>query len=146
MKNCKNKTLKNKHNGNSYYPIKYAIHCKNKKKHSLIIEILQKIGFTIFNKETFGLDHTFLKPPKSFNLKNFYFVIVVKKGGNKQTVKLRNVQGPHIGFRINSKMLFNKIHKSICDLTKTIIIDKPDEYSLFIDLSCGEILEIALKK
>jgi hypothetical protein len=31
MKNCKNKTLKNKHNGNSYYPIKYAIHCKNKK-------------------------------------------------------------------------------------------------------------------
>lgn len=30
MKNCKNKTLKNKHNGNSYYPIKYAIHCKNK--------------------------------------------------------------------------------------------------------------------
>lgn len=142
----KNNTLKNKHRGNSFFPIKYAIHCKNLKTLQKSVEVLKNIGFKIFRKENYGMYHTFLKPPTNIvKSKNFYFILVVKKGGNKQTLKNNKVQGPHLGFKLNSLKTFNSIYKNLCNITKTIVINKPDEKSLFVDLLCGEILEFVVK-
>lgn len=145
--NCKSKTLKNKHKGNSFYPIKYAIHCDNKIQLNKGIDILKTIGFKIFKQENYGMFHTFLKPKSNlYNINNFYIVLVVKKGGHKQTLKNNKVQGPHLGFRINTISSFYRIYKAICNKTKTIVIEKPDEFSLFFKIFCGEVLEISVKK
>ena len=147
IKKCTTKTLKNKHKGNSFFPIKYAIHCKNISTLQKSIEILENIGFKIFKRERYGMYHTFLKPSSSIiKSNNFYFVLVIKKGGNNQSLKFNKVQGPHLGFKLNSLKTFNTIYKNTCNITKTIIIDKPDERSLFIDLMCGDILELSIKK
>ena len=37
----------------------------------------------------------------------------------------------------------NEIHDYICEITNTVIVQKPDESSLFIQLPCGEVIEIA---
>jgi hypothetical protein len=146
MNKCRNKTLKNKHKGNTYFPIKYAIHCKNINSLQKSVEILQKIGFKIFKRENYGMYHTFLTPPSNIvKANNFYFVIVIKNGGNKQTLKNNKVQGPHIGFKLKSLKTFDAIYKNICNITRTIIIDKPDEKSLFVDLLCGDIIEFSVK-
>ena len=73
IKKCTTKTLKNKHKGNSFFPIKYAIHCKNISTLQKSIEILENIGFKIFKRERYGMYHTFLKPSSSIiKSNNFY--------------------------------------------------------------------------
>jgi len=146
MYKCKNKTLKNKHKGNSYFPIKFAIHCRNKIKFKNLLHILKLIGFKIFKKEKTDEFHTFLLPPSYFNINNFYLVLVKNKNSNKQTIKFKNKQGPHLGFLIKSKKKLYELYYLLCNKTKTLIVDKPDEISLFIDLICGEIIEISVKK
>ena len=147
IKKCYNKTIKNKHRGNTFSDIKYAIHCKNMYILKKSIEILENIGFKIFKRERYGMYHTFLKPSsKILNSNNFYLVLVIKKGGNNQKVITDKIQGPHLGFKIKNSKIFESIYNKICNITKTILIDKPDEKSLFIDLLCGEIIELSIKK
>ena len=144
---CKTKDLYNSHKGNSWFSLKYAIHCKNIGVLKKAVEILEKIGFTIIKQEKSGIHHTFLRPSSQIlKSKNFMFILVVSNGGNKNTVKNTIVQDAHIGFKLNNIKTFDHIYNKICNITKTVVIDKPDEKSLFVDLLCGEIIEFSVKK
>ena len=143
---CKTKDLYNSHKGNSWFSLKYAIHCKNLRILKKAVKILKKIGFKVLKQEKFGIDHIFLQPPPEIlKSQNFMFVLVVSNGGNNHTVKNNIVQAAHIGFKLKSIKTFEDIHKKICNITKTIIINKPDEKSLFVDLLCGEVIEFSVK-
>lgn len=140
-------TLKNKHYGRSIYSIKYAIHCKNKIAHTKTVKILKKIGFHVFRKENYGLYHTFLELPKYIKDANkFMLVIVINADGNNQKILNKSTQGPHLGFVIKNMRSWKRIVNISSKITKTIVINKPDEKSLFIELSCGEIIEFSVRK
>lgn len=89
--------------------------------------------------------HIFMNSPKYFHIKNFYIVIVISKNYNKNKLNYRNLEKPHIGFRVQSIKNLNKIYNDLFNLTKTLFVNKPDELSLYIDLKCCEIIELSTK-
>ena len=145
MSKCEKKIINHLHKGNSFEKIKYAIHCKDKNIYNLTLNILKNIGFITFKQEKYGMFHTFMNPPKYFHIKNFYVVIVISKNYNKNKLNYKNLEKPHIGFRVQSIKILNKIYNDLCNLTKTLFVNKPDELSLYIDLKCGEIIELSTK-
>lgn len=132
------------HLGNTITTIKYAMHCKNEDNYHRTINILKKIGFTIKLKEDDELKHTFLYPPDFFNLSpdSFMFILIIKDDGNNQKLITGKPSiGPHIGFKVKKSVL-----KYLIEITydeKIMIVNKPDETSLFIELPCGEVIEIS---
>lgn len=139
---CDRPRLTNAHPGQTFSDVKYALHCETLDVLERCVVILRAIGFEVFKRETTGIHHTFMRPPADFMRRGtFQYVLVVKPDGNHQTIRDSAVQGVHLGFR-TSNMRVEAIRRRVCELTKTIVIEKPDETSLFIELPCGEVVEV----
>lgn len=139
---CDSPILKNDHPGNTYSEIKYALHCDTSEIMEKTIKILEAMGFRIRHQEIDAIRHTFLTAPRQLvSAGSFHYAVVLKAGGNRQTLIDGNVQSVHLGFRTSPSHM-ERIQKSVCALTNTRLITKPDESSLFIELPCGEVVEI----
>lgn len=154
---CGASKLSNEHRGNTRTAVKYAIHCATPEIHKKTLSILSKIGFELKGQETpynvateGSMLHTFLDPPTAFGIPPgmIRLVVVVHPDVNHQTInKTSNVQGPHLGLRVTLdtfKRVAADLTTEFCDIT--LIVEKPDESSMFIDLGCGEVLELVAPK
>jgi hypothetical protein len=140
---CDRPVLWNEHRGNTFSEIKYAMHCDTEEVLDASVRILSRIGFIMKNQETDDLKHTFMVAPRWLVPQgSFHYVLVIKPGGNTQQLLDGKVQSVHLGFRTTIPAL-RQIHRRICSITDSTLIDKPDESSLFIQLPCGEVIEIA---
>ena len=136
--------LKLEHKGNSWTDLKYAMHCIDDTVYTNTVNLLLKIGFTIIHQEKDQDKHTFLYPPESFGLLpgTFMFILIIKNDGNNNKLISGQAQmGPHIGFRVNKSVLEDLIIKMNDE--KIMIVKKPDETTLAVELPCGEILEFS---
>ena len=61
--------------------------------------------------------------------------------GNQQKISNNYRVGPHLGFKVNKKILNYLYH--LTKKFKTMMVKKPDEISLFIELPCGEVIEFS---
>lgn len=127
------------HKGNTWTNVKYAIQCTSiinlqKTKH-----IFQKIGFKVVKEENDKFHHTFLYPPRSI-----HFMIILSLGKAtmiKGDFRKHSRVGTHLGFKVTRKKRV-EMEKILCS-EKTMIVKKPDETSLFLQLPCGEIIEFS---
>ena len=130
MKTCKKYHLR--HKGNTFTRVKYAMQCKTVSILKKTKKILQELGFKLVKEEQSGFKHAFL---------TFSSFIIILSIGNPKTQKLNHPRvGSHLGFKV-SKTKLRELYQ-FCKY-KSIIVEKPDETSFFIELPCGEILEFS---
>ena len=68
--------------------------------------------------------------------------MIVADDGNQQKLHPGGRQGPHVGFLAKLANLW-RMREAVCNITTTSVVRKPDEYSLFVELPCGEVLEFS---
>ena len=140
---CDRPPLTNAHLGNTFSDVKYTLHCASQQVLDKCVDILLAVGFRVGKRETTGMMHTFMFPPRAFMREGtFQYVLVIKPDGNDQRVAYATVQGVHVGFRTTPAHM-EEIRRRTCTLTEVVVVKKPDEDSLFLQLPCGEFIEIA---
>ena len=129
------------HKGNTWTRIKYAIQCENIKELQETKRIFQKIGFRVAEEENDTFHHTFLYPP-AFIGKHFMIILSLGKHIFRKKFHVGDARvGTHLGFKVTPEKR-RQMERLLCN-EKIMIVDKPDEISLFIQLPCGEIIEFS---
>uniref|UniRef100_A0A6C0HU12 Uncharacterized protein n=1 Tax=viral metagenome TaxID=1070528 RepID=A0A6C0HU12_9ZZZZ len=129
MKTCKRYYLG--HKGNTFTRVKYAMQCSTLSILKKTKKILQELGFKLVKEEKDKFKHTFL---------TFSSFLIILSIGKSNTQKLTHPRvGSHLGFKVSKKTL----HKLSTCKYNSMIVEKPDETSFFIELPCGEVLEFS---
>ena len=142
--------MTNKHKGNSGTLVKYAAHANTMQKLNKSVNILEDLGFVIrLDERGIPPHHVILDQPKWMKPdKSFQYIIIVQEDGNAQRINpTSSRQGCHVGLRISSSRVLRKLADkfSTKNTACILLINKPDELSMFIQLPCGEVLEISGK-